>query len=144
MNRLLALLTIPLLVVGNSFSHTHSVIDAPSNHAERPHVHVAASHHPHSEHHHHHGEEGADSDQSEQPTPEPLPDHDSDAIYLSGGQFLLPISVASLNELQLDCVGFVASDLRLDGKSCRADLMGYEVPIRTGPPLFLLHAALRL
>jgi hypothetical protein len=73
-----------------------------------------------------------------------LPDHDSDAIYLSGGQFYFPVSADNSGEIRLDCVGFAASGLRLDGKSCRVDLVGHEVPIRTGPPLFLLHAALRL
>ena len=144
MNRLLALLIVPLLVVGNSLSHTHAAIDAPSNCAERPHVHVADFHHSHGENYHLHGDEDAGSDRSEQPTPEHWPDHDSDAVYLSGGQFFLPISVASLGELQLDCVGFVGSDFRLHGNGCRTDLLDYEVPIRTGPPLFLLHAALRL
>jgi len=131
-------------VVGNSFSHSHAAFDAPTNHAERPHIHVAASHHSHGERHHHHGDEDAGSDRSEQLTAENFPDHDADAIYLSGGQFFLPISVASLGELQLDCVGFVGSDFRLDGKGWRADSLDYEVPIQTGPPLFLLHAALRL
>ena len=144
LNRLLAVLFIPLLVVGNSFPHTHAGVDTVSNHAERPHVHVAASLHAHGEPHHHAGQDDAETDQGEQPTHERPSDHDSDAIYLSGGQFFLPTSADSIAELQLDCVGFVASDCRPSCTDCQTDLVGHEVPIRTGPPLFLLHAALRL
>ncbi len=143
MKRLLAVLIVPLLAVGNSFPHTHAVVDTVSHHAQRPHVHVAATHHSHGDHHHH-GHEEADRDQSDQPT-NGLPfDHDSNAIYLSGGQFFLPTSADSNAEIQLDCTGFVASNHRLGSRDCQPDLMGHEVPIRTGPSLFLLHAALRL
>lgn len=144
LKRLLALLIIPLVAVGNSFPHTHASVDAGSDHAERPHVHVASLHHAHDGHDHHHRHRDGNVEESQKPTPARLPDHDSDAIYLSGGQFFLPVSGDNPGETQLNCVGFVASDLRLDGKGWRADSLGYEVPIRTGPALFLLHAALRL
>lgn len=133
-----------LLAVGNSFPHTHASDDTGNHHAERPHVHVGVSHHSHVEPHHHHGHEEFESDQSEQPTDEYPFDHDSDAIYLSGGQFFLPSSVDSTVEVRLDCVAFVATNHRLGSWDCQPDLTGYEQPIRIGPPLFLLHAALRL
>ena len=140
----MAVLIIPLLAVGNSFPHTHAGVDTANQHALRPHVHVAASHHSHDEHHHDHGHEEADSGQSDEPTNELPFDHDSDAIYLSGGQFFLPTSADSTAEIQLDCIGFIVSNHRLGSRDCQPDLMGHEVPIQTGPPLFLLHAALRL
>ncbi len=93
MNRLVSLLLILLLVLGQPLIHSHagSGVFEPGGHDLRPHVHLAAHSHQHDaphgdDEHHHEGDHPRDSDNHEQ-SPEgeavsPLVDHDSDAIYL--------------------------------------------------------------
>jgi uncharacterized protein involved in copper resistance len=158
MNRLLTLLLIPLLTVGNPFSHSHDC-DTDSDRREgRPHIHLtghhAHSHHGHTYHarlHHGHGNSSGhvhhhasaiDTDDacSRLHTPE---EHDSDAVYVASVDYLLTSAtcsaVASVDVAPCDDFGLMnanrALPIRLD---CRGDTYA------SGPPLFLLHAALRL
>lgn len=131
MARLLALLTIPLLVFGNGLPHSHGDTYANSDHGVRPHFHHGCFHCDHEHDDHEHGHE---DDQDH--------DHDSDAVYFSGGQFYLShaaeIKVDSSSSEYLVAACFDSSSLSKSYATAR------EVPIPGGPPLFLLHAALRL
>ena len=154
MNRLLAVLMIALLACGNVFPHSLGKGDAPSDDAAPPHVHIGtASHshqghlhgHPHHQHQHQHQHQaGGQSDGSDASENELPVDHDSDAVYLSSGQPFLHISAGSTMNIQLDCIGLVAESYSsLAGRSAPHPI-GPAVLTRIGPPLFLLHAALRL
>ena len=132
MARLLAILTIPLLVFGNGLPHSHGDAYANSDHGDRPHFHHGCFHsdHEHSDHEHDAHEHGHEDD------------HDSDAVYFSGGQFYLShaaeIKVESSSSEYLVAACFDSSSLS------KKHATVHEVPIPGGPPLFLLHAALRL
>ncbi len=81
MSRVVALLLIPLCLLGQPMPHAHSVAehDQRSKHDGRAHIHLGHSHH-HGHHahgdHHHHGDEAPLQSVSE------LPEHDADAIFL--------------------------------------------------------------
>ena len=146
MNRLPAILLIPLLACGNVFPHTHGMANAPSDHAQRPHIHIDAgsnSHDTHPDgHHHHHGDDesaGKEVANSQSPV-----DHDSDAIYLGSGHAFLPSSVGSIVDSAQECVGVVAANDYFSVATARTRHAVSAVANRGGPPLFLLHAALRL
>lgn len=158
MNRLLTLLLIPFLTVGNPFSHSHDC-DTDSGRCEgRPHIHLtghdAHSHHGHTHHaraHHGHGRScghvhrhaapiDPDDACSRLHTPE---EHDSDAIYVVSADYLPTSAVcssfASVDAAPCDDFGLKNAKLALPiRRVCRGDLHA------SGPPLFLLHAALRL
>ena len=158
MNRLLTLLLIPFLTVGNSFSHSHGCDTDSGRRESRPHIHLAG-HHAHSHHghtptaraHHGHGKSyahvhhhasviDADDACSRLHTPE---EHDSDALYVVSADYLLTSAVcssfASVDIAPYDDFGLKNVNLALPiGRVCRGDFHA------SGPPLFLLHAALRL
>lgn len=158
MFRLVAILLIPIFVVGNSFAHSHgSAAHSPAS-QQRAHIHVggddrhehshaAQSHNHHSEHHSHEGGHGHDdepenSGAQQEPIAPPV-DHDSDAIYLVASDFAttstgrVSIEVDSQLALPQFGVSFINSPAKIlcpqPHKSPPSEL-----------PLYLFHAALRL
>ena len=95
MSRLVALLLIPLCLLGQAMPHSHagSRSGEPEDHGDRPHVHLG-HHHGHShecDHRHHHDDE-------ECPAGNRVcsgTDHDSDAVYL--GDFLASVSLKTVS-----------------------------------------------
>lgn len=81
MSRLVALLLIPLCLLGQPMPHSHagSRSDEPGDHSSRPHVHLGHHHsHSHSRGHQHHHEDESPAETSVFAGT----DHDGDAIYL--------------------------------------------------------------
>lgn len=143
MNRLIALSIIPLLALGTVFPHSHGNQYVESDHADRPHLHTGHSHHEHGDHHHAHSEESNAEDESSQERETPV-DHDSDAVYLGGG----PLFLHHVLDIRIDAAPASFENLAVTGALALGDLehaiTGHSAPIHDGPPLFLLHAALRL
>ena len=140
MNRFVALLIIPFLAIGHAFPHSHEKAYALGDHAARPHVHIRHGTQDHADHHHH----GDHCEQSDESANEMPVDHDSDAVYLSGGHFFLPHSDNLRGGADLDSFEYLSPRYALAAVEVRPFLVGYEVPVQDDPPLFLLHAALRL
>ena len=140
MHRLIALLIIPFLAVGQPCPHSHGGSFAQGDHAARPHVHVGHGTHDHGDHHHH-DHHGGESDG----TTSDLPiDHDADAIYVGGGQFFLPHTDNARSHVEVDITVFSRPDRELLSVEQRPLVNGHPIPIEKRLPLFLLHAALRL
>ena len=145
LNRLLVALLIPFLAFGNAFPHTHGAEFASADHSERPHIHwESSSHGTHHHGHHHHHDEGSQHD-LEQEIDDQLPvDHDSDAVYLGAGYPFLPAPLGRSVDSEIDCVVFCTAVASCSAVPPRHRVACSDPPHRTGPPLFLLHAALRL
>lgn len=141
MNRLMAILLMPLFVVGNSFAHSHGKFTHQSPGESHAHLHVgSAQHHKHS-HHDHHGHDH-ESDESESAPVAPL-EHDSDAVYLVAADFVYTacerISIEVETQYFVGTVPCLLKDFRpysLRDRSSHATT--------TQLPLYLLQAALRL
>lgn len=130
MDRFVTLLIIPFLALGNSFEHTHGDGHANSDHGIRPHI------------HHGHGHEH-DRQDSEHTTSEIPADHDSDAVYLGGGQLFLPHSEHQ-NLSDAECFDGLIPRHAFAFVESRGASVANHLCLHEGPPLFLLHAALRL
>jgi hypothetical protein len=156
MHRLVAILLIPIFVVGNSFAHSHgSAAHSPASH-QRAHIHVGGDdhhEHGHAAHGHDHGhkrhgehhphEDEHESNGAQQEPIAPPVDHDSDAIYLVASDFATTstgrVSIELDYQLALPQFGvsFVDSPAKIPCPQ----------PHKSPPfelPLYLLHAALRL
>lgn len=136
MNRFVTLLIIPFLALGNSFAHTHGDAHTDGDHGIRPHIHLGHL----SRAHHEHDHEGQDS---ECPTFEIPADHDSDAVYLGGGQLFLPHSEHQ-NLSDTECFDGLSPRQAFGFVESRSAPVVHHLCLHEGPPLFLLHAALRL
>ncbi|MEM0924593.1 MAG: hypothetical protein AAGJ83_01015 [Planctomycetota bacterium] len=141
MSRLVALLIVPLLAVGNSVGHTHGVSHSVDSHAVRPHFHCGHRVGQQSGHHVH-VEEGDIRHPRSSGDDAPV-GHDADAIYLPDGAFFFArpggIRVAA------DCTSFAVLFFSSSVVQRPWENGVIELPARDhGPPLFLLHAALRL
>jgi hypothetical protein len=119
MNRVVALLLIPIFMLGQAWPHSHAGmtgIDS-DEHASRPHIHFSTSSHHEDDHHHssdnhghaagahqhcdgtqyetHCGHQVADTHRNVAP----LIDHDSDAVYFAAGTSITPRNL-SLPEVE--------------------------------------------
>jgi hypothetical protein len=154
----MAVLLIPLLVFGSLLPHSHACGDAPIDHSLRPHIHFSIGQHSHDDHHrphshgrHRHGHHHGDLDDCERDhwadehlagkTPA---SHDSDAVYLNGSQLFLFQTSAATNGPAAECVGTLLANLPTRTQTAGRFSWDRSVASRSGPPLYLLHAALRL
>jgi len=158
MYRLIAILLIPMFVVGNSFAHSHGSAAHSSEGHGRTHLHVGnsshhdSSHEPHdhahghSHHDHHqhsHVEDHCHKDADSTPLEVPA-DHDSDAIYLVS--FDLALNCGDRPSIENDAqalvhnTDFSFADVRASIQRPQAD---HSPPLQR-LPLYLLNAALRL
>ncbi len=159
MDRLIAILLIPLFVVGNSFAHSHGTAAHQSPIPSRAHFHVNSDphhghdkheshehshhhHHGHDHHGHHHDEHDQESDESKSSPLAPA-DHDSDAVYVVAADFLYTTCYRIAIEIDSHAfIGTVVCLLTDFSPTVRRD----RPPLATTAdiPLYLLHAALRL
>ena len=145
MNRLVAILLIPFLLVGNALAHSHAVAAHPSANHGRAHIHIGSAphhgHHSHESDDHHHGLDHENEEQESAQVP-PI-EHDSDAIYLaSTGDAYTPTDRVST---ELGAFVYVDAPLRiLNDSRPPAALSCTLTASASGLPLYLLHAALRL
>lgn len=147
MNRLLAVLLVPFLAFGNAFAHSHEGEFAPADHSERPHIHLksnsdAGGGHHHG-HHHHHDEPCECGLEHEAGGQVPV-GHDSDAVYLGVGHPFVPVAGTPRVAPTPVCSGFLAAVPEGFAPVGYRSVDRSNVFQRIGPPLFLLHAALRL
>lgn len=156
LRRLLAILLIPFFVVGNSFAHCHDTGPHSSPGQSRAHFHFSSHSHP--VHHNHrsqrHPDHQKDCDHEHDhchdhrhddcPLADSAPvDHDSDAIYVSAVDYWF--SAAQHGPLEIgsgDIVAFFEDDAHSSAQPIRRDLRRHS--LASGPPLYLLHAVLRL
>lgn len=155
MNRVFAVLMIPLLASGNLFSHSHGMGIAPSDHGQRPHIHLGIASHSHDGHlgghghtgrddDHHHDHEGGQRGGGAVPDDKAPVDHDSDAVYLISGKPFLPVSERANADTTPEPAGFVAPSHGVHASDAQPNRRDPAGSYPTGPPLFLLHAVLRL
>ena len=162
--QLIVLLLVPFFVLGNSIAHSHSGAAHSSPAGGRAHIHLGGT----EQGNHHHGDHGNDShehshhgqhdqhdqhgqhDQHDQhdgqhaPTSPIIPaDHDSDAIYLIASDYLSIATQGSSVESSLNAI-VMAVDFELDKSRAPKGFEAPRTPVLFGPPLYLLHAALRL
>lgn len=151
MNRLIAILLMPLFVVGNSLAHSHSTAGHQSPGGGRAHFHVGSA--PHHGHHHHDSHEHANHDhdhadhdhERDESKSAPLAPvkHDSDAVYVVAAAFIY--NACDRISTEIDAYSFVGTeacsltDFRPSVLRDRS-LLGTTTQL----PLYLLHAALRL
>jgi hypothetical protein len=161
MNRLVAFLLIPFLLVGDCFAHSHGHAAHDSTSQARPHIHVGAvSKHDHGHdhnHNHNHGhghghdhkhkhKHGHKHDHDGNPpsaTPEVPVEHDADAVYFADADSLFTISERSSIEFEGLClpetiVAFSNVAIRQPRDEKTGPYWASELP------LYLLHAALRI
>ena len=143
MNRVVALLIVPFLTVGPVFPHAHGTERAESDHSARPHLHTGHSHHDHGDHQHGHHDESNAPEESTPNAQTPV-DHDSDAVYLSSGQFFLHHPEVVQADIDLACFEKSTATNAFALSERVHAIASHSVQIHNGPPLFLLHAALRL
>ena len=146
MNRLLAFLLIPLLACGYVFAHPQRADHGASGHADLPHIHIDSNAHSHPIHGHghiHSDELPAHGDRSLGGN-ERQADHDNDAIYLAVGHPFLAFSASWSLPSHLDCVGLTTDFPGRVTASLAGRYALSSISNRTGPVLYLLHAALRL
>ncbi len=156
LHRLLAILLVPFFVVGNSFAHSHDSAAHSSPSPSRTHFHLGDdSHHGHhhrESHGHSHDRHGCDhthghrhdheTDESQTVTTTPV-DHDSDAIYVAAGDFWFsPPEHGPQASGTYAVVTFVSDYVPIIQPPFRRDLRRHS--LAWGPPLYLLHAVLRL
>ena len=149
MNRLIAILLMPLFIVGNFLAHSHSTAAHQSPGEGRAHFHIgSAPQHGHPNHdshkhanHDHHGHDH-ESDESESAPVVPV-EHDSDAVYVVAADFVYTacerISVAIASHSFVGTVPCLLTDFRPFALRDRPPLA-----TTSQLPLYLLHAALRL
>jgi len=156
MHQLVAILLIPILVVGNSFAHSHGPAAHSPASQHRAHFHfVGAAHHVHghaahgndhghSHHgeHHSHQDEHGDNGSQHEPIETPV-DHDSDAIYLVTADLATTSANRVSIELDTKFAARVVEFEIVDWQSSNFFLQPDESP-PSQLPLYLLHAALRL
>lgn len=154
MNRLIAILLMPLFVVGNSLAHSHSTAAHPSPGEGRAHFHVGSApqqgHHNHDSHEHanhdHHGHDhNGDDHESDEPESAPVApvEHDSDAVYVAAAD--LVFTACDRIFIEIDAHSFVGTVVCLL-TDFRPSVLRDRPPLATTTqlPLYLLHAALRL
>lgn len=152
LKRLLAILLIPFFVVGNSFAHCHDSGTHSSPGQSRAHFHFSnhshPEHHDHRSHRHSHHQRDCDHehdhrhDDASHADSAPV-DHDSDAIYVSAVDYWF--SAAQHGPLEIgsgDILAFFEDDSHSSSQPLRLDFRRYS--LASGPPLYLLHAVLRL
>ncbi len=146
MSRLVVILLIPFLLVGNALAHSHSMAAHQTHDHGRAHIHVANAPH----HHKHHSHESGDhdhghvheSDEHESTQVTPV-EHDSDAIYLASSDDVYTptdrISAESGSPVYVDAPLYILNDPHPTAAlACVHSARPSELP------LYLLHAALRL
>jgi hypothetical protein len=152
MNRLIAILLMPLFVVGNSLAHSHSTAAHQSPGEGRAHFHVGSApqqgHHNHDSHEHanhdHHDHDGDDHDSDEHESAPVAPaEHDSDAVYVATTDFVF--TACDRISIEIDAHAFVGTVVCLL-TDFRPSVLRDRPPLATTTqlPLYLLHAALRL
>ncbi|MEM6777062.1 MAG: hypothetical protein AAF670_05360 [Planctomycetota bacterium] len=150
MYRLLSLIIVPLVVLGNVVPKRHGGPDAPTGTMATPHFHIGHSHsHDHSDGGfllHEHGDDvGTGSRRGPSHaghTDRPF-EHDRDAVYLAVDSWYVPIgcrvdSGDSSARLSVCCF---ARASRVNACISDRERIGH---VRTGRDRLLLHAALRL
>jgi hypothetical protein len=149
----MAVLLIPLFVIGNLFPHSHACGTAPVDHSFRPHIHLAVGHHSHDVHHHsghvhsigHHCESSKDCKHDHGHLMGNSPEsHDADAIYLNDSPFVLSQSFASTTSSPSGDVELFLAEIPAAMPSGWRVSRETNLPLRYGLPLYLLLAALRL
>ena len=152
MHRFVAILLIPLFVVGNSLAHSHGSAAHQSPSQGRAHIHVGSApkhghsdeSHGHSHHDHGHGD-GKDyaSDDSKPAPVEKSVDHESDAVYVTAGDFMVTTSDRMSIEVG-SCADVETYEGYFSGIRPPSRLDHPPLDTTTELPLYLLHAALRL
>ena len=160
MQRLVAILLIPFLVVGNSFAHAHGSAAHLSPGQGRAHIHVGSttkhghsheshghSHHSHGhDHGHNHGHANDQNPKRDDSKPAPLEktvDHESDALYVAAADLM--VKTTSRVSIEVDSCAVVESVAYcLSGIFMPSRLAHPLLAMTSGLPLYLLHAALRL
>lgn len=143
MNRLVAILLIPFLLVGNALGHSHGIATHQSANHCRAHIHVGSAHH-HGQHSHgSNGHRHGHDHESDKPESAPVTpvDHDSDAIYVvSADDAYIPT-----DRVLFGVFYFVDAPLRILNDSRPSIPRACTLIANTSElPLYLLHAALRL
>jgi hypothetical protein len=159
MNRLIAFLLMPFLLVGDCFAHSHGHAAHDSTSHARPHIHVGAvskhnhghdhkhgHNHKHGHDHKHGNDHKHDHDHDGNPpcaTPEVPVEHDADAVYFVDADSLFTISERSSIEFEGLClletiVAFSHVAIRQPRDQKAGPCWASELP------LYLLHAALRI
>jgi hypothetical protein len=147
MNRLVAFLLMPFLLVGDCFAHSHGHAAHDSTSQARPHIHVGAvSKHNHNHDHDHKHKHGHKHDHDGNPpsaTPEVPVEPDADAVYFADADSLFTISERSSIEFEGLClpetiVAFSNVAIRQPRDEKTGPYWASELP------LYLLHAALRI
>lgn len=145
MNRFVAILLIPFLLVGNALAHSHGTTAHQSPNHGRAHIHIgSAPHHGHHSHetegHHHEHDHESDEPESA-PVVTPV-EHDSDAIYVvSADDAYTPTDRVST----VLVLSYFDTPLCILNDSCPPVPRSCTLCANTSElPLFLLHAALRL
>jgi len=156
LQRLLAILLVPFFVVGNSFAHCHDTDAHSSPGQNRSHFHLSShshpEHHDHRSHRHSHHPRDCDHEHDHRhdhhhddcPLADSAPaDHDSDAIYVSAVDYWFSAAQPSRIEIGSgDIVAHLEDDSHSTSQPFGRDLRRHS--LASGPPLYLLHAALRL
>lgn len=153
-----------LVAFANGIPHAHiDRVEEPTDHWNRPHIHVgsrvhdADHHHGHGlqhqdhefDHDHDHGSRSQVADSAcsvaEEEAERSFPvDHDDNAVYLNDCQVCLLNSTIRYELsplLSCDFLTGIDTHQDADGHAGRAELL---IAVANGPPLFLLHAALKL
>lgn len=129
LDRFVALLLIPILAFGQPPVHVHAE-DGSDGGKSRPHFHFWG----HSQH---------DASQSDHETGLPPEDHDSDAVYLNDGSAFIHSTV--IPEFSDDrCCSVCETSSPADPSQAVVSPAADPVLQGLRPPLYLLHAALRL
>ena len=139
MNRLIAFLLMPFLLVGDCFAHSHGHAAHDSTSHARPHIHVGAV----SKHNHGHDHKHDHDGNPPCATPEVPVEHDADAVYFVDADSLFTISERSSIEFEGLClpetiVAFSHVAIRQPRDQKAGPCWASELP------LYLLHAALRI
>ncbi|MCE2801672.1 MAG: hypothetical protein LW724_19250 [Planctomycetaceae bacterium] len=139
MNRLIAFLLMPFLLVGDCFAHSHGHAAHDSTSHARPHIHVGAV----SKHNHGHDHKHDHDGNPPCATPEVPVEHDADAVYFVDADSLFTISERSSIEFEGLClpetiVAFSHVAIRQPRDQKAGPYWASELP------LYLLHAALRI
>jgi hypothetical protein len=139
MNRLIAFLLMPFLLVGDCFAHSHGHAAHDSTSHARPHIHVGAV----SKHNHGHDHKHDHDGNPPCATPEVPVEHDADAVYFVDADSLFTISERSSIEFEGLClletiVAFSHVAIRQPRDQKAGPCWASELP------LYLLRAALRI
>ncbi len=166
MHRLVAILLIPFFVAGNSFAHSHGTNAHGSLCANRAHIHIGTvakhghlhashghAHYGHShdhdhEHRHNHGKSDDHGSNQSRPSKdtqtipsETSVSHESDVIYVTAAEFIGTTSC----RVSFELASCPTVETFVDVLSNSRPNSSHHGPALTSePPLYLLHAALRL